>query len=1807
MSADKITARDGLVAQVFRMETFFKHVSESEKAYIGFRTTVETQLGLLDTMREKFENVQDQIIAAQVTEAAREKEESAKATFLPRCNAIRATLSKLLEELPSDDSVKPETSASSSALPASVVQMMTSLVQQSERRHAQQMELLLSTLITPARSSPPTEPYTHSTPAVKLPQMNLPTFDGKFSQWMSFKDRFTASVVNYPRISNVTRLEYLKSTLTGDAASAVKNIAITDDNFQVAWKILVDKFERKNDIAGEHIRAFYSMPKVTANNPNAIQDVSNIFNESTMALAAMDVTQKDLWLIQFTLDKLDSESRILWGRELAKRESGAEIPTIEEFSKFLDQRCVDWKNAIDAAKTGDNPHTQTNQNKTLTKFTGQKKSATALTTITSASTKNCRCCEEESHQLFKCPKFLKLPACERFQVVKKFSLCRNCFASHMTNTCTYRKCQKCQGRHNILLHDHFVASIPERTDAPSTSYATPVAPQTLKPVSSSSNNSSGAIGASLHVATSLMNQPSDSLPRVFLPTALVNVYTSEGDTIPCRIVLDSAAQVNVMTYDLYSRLNLPRFATNFTISGISEHHSKSKSFVNATISSRTTEVAFTFKCFVLPKISGDIPNWNVDTSVIQMPPHIPLADPLWSVQRPVDLLLCGSPFWACWLNDVIHLGSGLPILRDTVFGFVVVGEHQPVPPSEELEPICLSSTVLNETMKHFFESEAMCGDDDDVTDDQVAAEEHFRSTVSRHPSGRFVVHLPFRRDPKLLGDSRAFAVRHQLALERKFQRNPELRKLYIEVMREQINQGWVELVSMGSSYAMTYYMSHHGVLKDSTTTKLRIVFNASAKSSSGYSLNDLLRVGPTIQPKLSDTLLRFRRYRFAAIGDVSKMYLQILLFAPHADLQRFVWREDTNQPLRDYRVTRVCFGLASSPFLAIRVLFQLAQECEKMHPLASKALRWAFYVDDCLLCCDSLEELMSAQSQLIEVLQTAGFALTKWTSNNSQLIPGSSNSPNTQKEESISIGDSTSSALGLKWDSGVDCFRFSCPMSTTEDCNTKRRVTAAIARLFDPIGLIGPVIVMAKMLLQRIHCATEGWDDPVSEELSDAWASLVQEMQQITKVSVPRWISNISNPSLVELHVCCDASFKAYGACAYIVTSDSVGNRCSRLLASKSRVAPMKSQTIPRLELCGAYIASELARHLQKVYNPNQTFFWCDSMIVLFWIHSTPENFKVFIANRLKKILEYSTPSQWRHIRTDVNPADMISRGVAPEQLATSTLWWSGPSWFLRPESEWPPSFEKHVSIQQDTTVLVQTTSRDQPPTILSKFLECSTSLWKLKRRIAHWLRFMAFLSPSHQRISGPITTEELEKSVRILIRMDQTENFPGLARQLERSGDVTKSQWKQLSSLTPFIDSEGLIRVGGRLQHSEESYATKHPIILPRSPLTDWILEDIHMRQNHLGPTSLLATARQLYWPIGGRNSTRKIVHRCRRCHRANPEAMSQLMGELPYHRVNYIRPFQATGVDYAGPILYRPSVPRGAMQRKIGLLKGYISVFVCMATKAVHLEFVTSLTTEGFIAAFRRFGARRNTPRHMYSDCGKNFEGASKELVTLHQQERFQEAVSADTTDEGVIWHFNPPYSPHQGGLWEACVKRVKYHLSRVCQHVHLTFEEMTTVLCQIEATLNSRPIALISNDPNDRSYLTPGHFLTGAPGNAPPDPNLSEIPKNQLSQWQLCQERAQNFSQQFRTLYLNTLQQRSKWRISRPNIQIGECVLVLDESFVGDKWVLGDVEDITRGRDGRVRVVTVRTLRGTYVRPITKLARLIRDDSCSTKSQD
>ncbi len=682
----------------------------------------------------------------------------------------------------------------------------------------------------------------------------------------------------------------------------------------------------------------------------------------------------------------------------------------------------------------------------------------------------------------------------------------------------------------------------------------------------------------------------------------------------------------------------------------------------------------------------------------------------------------------------------------------------------------------------------------------------------------------------------------------------------------------------------------------------------------------------------------------------------------------------------------------------------------------------------------------------------------------------------------------------------------------------------------------------------------------------------------------------------LQLHGFCDSSQVAFAGVVYIRATYTDTSVSTTLVIAKSKVAPLKTQTIPKLELCSAVLLSKLLSTVSRELNIDMkdVFAWSDSTIALGWINTSPHRLKTYVANRVVSIVDRIPANHWRHVSSPDNPADLGSRGTTAGVLVKSQLWWSGPSWLSQPPDYWPvQKLQIHTTSLPDVKSTALTIETHQPnEDITSRFSSFSRLI-----RVVSWM--YRFINNARSKLpdrvfSSQLSVQELQASETVIFKLHQQHFMSKELAALKTKMAVSVSS--PLHSLHPILDCHGVLRVGGRLSQSGLSYSQCHPVILhKKAHLSKLIVHHLHIVHFHAGPTLLMGLLAQCYYMIGARRLVRNISRNCVVCQKTYARTSSQIMGELPSARIMPAPPFSKTGVDFAGPV----TLKRGHT-RKPSYVKAYISLFICLATKAVHLELVSSLSTADFLAAFRRFVARRGCPVEVLSDNGTNFVGANRELQELYQhldsQESKQEICEYFTSNR-ITWKFSPGRAPHFGGLWEAAVKSTKSLLKKLLGSQSLTVEEYWSVLVDVESILNSRPLCPLNTLPEDGlEVLTPGHFLVGRPLTALPQLSLKDLPMSSVKRWNLCQKVSAEFWQRWSREYLQILQKRHKWKSTHRNFRVGDIVLVKDQVLFTHSWPLALVTKLHPGSDGCVRTVTIRTSKGIYTRPIVKLVLLV-----------
>ena len=1090
---------------------------------------------------------------------------------------------------------------------------------------------------------------------------------------------------------------------------------------------------------------------------------------------------------------------------------------------------------------------------------------------------------------------------------------------------------------------------------------------------------------------------------------------------------------------------------------------------------------------------------------------------------------------------------------------------------------------------------------------------------------RYQVALPKQQNINQLGESRPQAVARYLQTTKAAHKRG-IHQQFQEGVKSYITLGHAEEVPAEENPpALAFWLPMHAVIKlSSTSTKLRVVFDGSAATTSGLSLNQALHVGPTLQATLSDTLLKFRSYNVALNADIAKMYREVQLCKEDRDLHRFVWREDPCDQIKDYRMKRVTFGVSASPYLAVRTLHQTADDHGGGYPRATQHIKGSFYVDDFLGGANNPKEAIVLFHQLRAILKKGGFDLRKWRTSSKEVlkqIPDELQESNPLKDSTATHNSTHSKALGLLWDSALDVMSPAIS-SATLTSPTKRGLVSAVFKTYDVLGWMAPTTLQMKILIQGLWTTTKGWDDAAPEKTVQAYLSWREELPILSERTLPRRYT-ADNPTNLTLHGFADASKAAYGAVIYCRATYQDRHPTISLVVSKTKLVkqptkktklvkedesadaeeesePDKPNTIPRLELCAALLLAKLLHKVGAVLNIKSSNWqaWSDSSTVLAWLDGHTRAHPVYVANRVRQTLEITNPSNWLHVPTACNPADCASRGVSPTALFHHSLWWEGPSWLKEepiPIPHQPPRKPLPDAGHPVNVIMAYHSIADTISTLPQSYPHLVA--------IAAWCRrFCTRIKegrPNPDNRSRHLTGKERQTAERWLLKEAQKRVFQRDIKQIQ--GNKQPHRDSRLKTLNPYLDEHLILRVGGRLANASLPASIIHPIIEDaRDPLMVKYFEHLHKALCHCGPSLLLAFSGNKLHILGARRLSRQICSSCIICRKCRPKTHCQMMADLPASRVNSSPPFTNCGMDFAGPF----TIKMGYI-RKPTLLEAHICVFVCLSTKAVHLEVVSDSSTPAFEAALHRFCSRRGCPQHIYTDNGGNFIGArnsyTKLQAFLKEQKTDEDIQQFLATQYQITWHNIPAFSPHMGGLWEAAVKGMKKHLMRVMGQRRFTFEELTTITCRIEACLNSRPlIPMTSHNPDGLVTLTAGHFLTTKNTSSYPD-DLTPLDNLQLlKKWSLCQGVVQQFWTRWSKEYLNTLHTRNKWQSTTNNLQPDDIVAIKPRGkFIPCHWPLGKVIRTLPGKDGRVRVVDLKTPTGTLQRAITQVALIYREE--------
>lgn len=732
------------------------------------------------------------------------------------------------------------------------------------------------------------------------------------------------------------------------------------------------------------------------------------------------------------------------------------------------------------------------------------------------------------------------------------------------------------------------------------------------------------------------------------------------------------------------------------------------------------------------------------------------------------------------------------------------------------------------------------------------------------------------------------------------------------------------------------------------------------------SLNSVLDKGPKLDTDLVQLLLTFRSSPVILTADIHKAFLQIGIRAQDRDALRFLWIEHLQPedglppPIVEWRMTRVPFGASSSPFLLAATLRYHLESMKNHYPSVVSELQNSFYVDDLVAGAASETEALHIYRDATSILAKAGMKLCKWSSNSSRLQSlflqdGVSYDNATTETDTIKV-------LGLEWDRTADEVLISTNgASFPPHRATKRTLLQAFSRIFDPLGYLAPFVIRARLLFQTLWIINHAWDKVLTPKEQGEWESWYSELPSLSSLRLPRNALplTIERDTPVEMHIFVDASPRAYGAAIYLRTPVKQGSFTTNILISRSRIAPIKPVTLPRLELLACLLGARLFDYVKKTTRIAhlQVQFWTDSEIALCWIAGDAARWQQFVRNRVTEIQRLTEGFPWSHCPSHDNPADLLTRGVSATFLLKSQKWWNGQLWLTQSPTDWPVEETRNqLTIPPETVASSSTISPVTTSNNTSPLLELSNygSLSRVIRLTAWIRRFMNNASPSRISVSGPLTSTEVTSAETYWIRVVQIEAFPLEVAALQENRPLPSSSG--IRRLLPFIGPQGTMRVGGRLQELNASQDLKHPYLLPpKHRFTHLLVLDAHNRLLHGGIQDTLTEVRERFWVPRGRQTVKRVLHTCLPCKRRRLVPETAPMAPLPRERITETGPFNVVGIDFCGPLYVRNTAVD---------TKAYIAVFSCAVTRAIHLELTSRTTSQAFLFAFRRFVSRRGLP---------------------------------------------------------------------------------------------------------------------------------------------------------------------------------------------------------------------------------------------------
>ena len=1665
-----------------------------------------------------------------------------------------------------------------------------------------------------------------------LPKREIPIFDGNPLKYHSFIKAFENGVERNTS-NNCDRLYFLEQYTKGHAKGLVRSCQHIESSrgYVKAKALLKEHYGNEQKVAAAYMERALSWPTIKTEDVKALQEYGLFLRgccnalEDVQYLSDLDTPTNMVEIIK----KLPYKLRDRWrcdACDLQERynrrarfvdianfvEKQVKILTDPVFGNIQDT-------VITTKQMKHKPPPRSSIRGTSFATTVNRVERTAqpvkATYIKPPAKKICPCCTG-GHTLDVCARLEKMAHKEKIDFLKENGACFRCLCiGHISKNCQRKiSCSKCGLRHPTVLHKDSVAT------------AEP-AERSIQVTVDDTLVSSGLTGAGEMDCK--------------LPIVPIQVKAKKGNKIILTYAfLDQGSTAVFCTESLKQKLNLSGKRANILLRTMGQEKVVSSYIVPelevaALEDDSFIELPKAYTQLSMPVHKANIPT-NKDLTRWPYLKHISLPQ----IEAGIELLIGTNVPRAMEPLEVIRSEHNGPYAIRTALGWTVNG---PLTGNGGEANYCEQPVTVNRVsivnLDELWQQQFKMDFPESAVEEQVGlSREDLRfmdmvTKSAKHVNGHYQVALPLKNPNVSMPNNRKVVEQRQNHLKRRLQRDPVFYREYNTFINDLLGKGYAEKVpdaELERSDGRVWYIPHHGVYHP-TKGKLRVVFDCGA-SYKGQSLNEELLQGPDLTSSLIGVVTRFRREPVVIMADIEAMFHQVQVPPDDADLLRFLWwsQGDLNQAPCEYRMKVHLFGATSSPSCANFSLRKCAEDFGHEHKEETvDKLQHCFYVDDCLVAVATEEEALILCHELMSLCAKGGFCLTKWHSNRSEVLKTIPEPRRAKGMEQLDLDREfvpIERVLGVEWCIKSDTFKFKI---VWKDRPLNRRgILSTVSSIYDPLGMLSPLVLTAKRILRDLCRRGVGWDDPIPETVSKEWFKWVQGLHLLDNFELPRCLKPLEFGDVItaQLHHFCDASEEGYGTVTYLLLQNEHLQMHSAFIMGKARVAPLKTVTIPRMELIAATMASRMDVLWKKELHMSlqESVFWTDSASVLKYINNESSRFKVFVANRVSEILKSSHPAQWRYVDTASNPADAASRGLKVEAFLKDRLWLTGPPFLCQPETEWPVNPEPVSHLPQDDpevkkTAVVNAVQAEEDPT--THLIHHYSSWIRLKKAVAWWLKYKEWLSScirkrkrlianqseesmQQQRmmeqerctfkgaaVLGAPTVEDIDKAELAIIQFCQKRKFFEELSCLEKGQNVKKNS--HLHKLCPRLE-DGVLRVGGRLSKAALPLESKHPIILAKDlHISTLLLRNIHQEVGHSGRNHMLSKLREKYWMTGASTAIRRVLSKCTICRRLNATPVCQQMADLPTDRLKPDEPpFTCVGVDYFGPIEVRS---RRSTVKRYGVL------FTCLVLRAIHIEVAPSLDTDSFINALRRFIARRGQVRELRSDNGTNFVGAERELKTTIAQWN-QAQVYDVLLQKGIKWTFNPPAGSHHGGVWERLIRSVRKVLNSTLKVQRLDEEGLHTVLCEVEAIINSRPITKASTDPNDLEALTPNHLLLLKNQPSLPPGEFQAADLYAQRRWRQVQYISDLFWKRWTKEYLPLLQERQRWTGVQRNLVAGDLVLLMDSTAPRNSWIMGRVLQTFPDRKGFVRQIRIKTRTSCLDRPISKVCLLLEKEEAA-----